>query len=645
MISPASWKNILWTLVGTSAIVLLFMYQLTPPVKPIFFEKNEFLFYNLNKEEPLIPDQKCQLPRIHPFDQSILTYLTSPRPIICKERIAALTFVDGDGVLRFNLSAVKSSGYVVEKLNCEYKEIIHKNDFNVEYSHPERISVNGSKLYSDFVYVSCYNFAGISFYTNIHCHIFPKRDRLNATRNSMYNVLMIGIDSLSRLSFMRYLPKTYKFLTKNLNAFVFKGMTKVGDNTFPNLGAVLTGKSVYGNELPKIEDPTGTYDEWPCLWKKFSKSGYVTLFAEDRPEIGLFNYFRGGFKNQPTDHYMRSFWLAVYSSKLHRLSSNLCFGSIPKHLLQLKYTKDFVMKYGEAKHPFFTFTFFVELSHDYVNQVASADDDLESWLRDLLHSGFLNRTFMFFLSDHGHRFGAMRTTLVGRIEERMPFFALVIPKIILDSQKKAVDNLRINRDRLTTPYDIHFTAVDILKFGKNNNASLGSERSARGKSLFSFISPNRTCSIAGIPDHYCVCETEKQLTVSDPRSQKAANTLVASINELLRSQINFCSKLALVEILRADLIVPRREVIVNSRLYFGKQVEEGIASGMITKLRIIVRTAPGLALFEGTLLSRDDEDDMSVLGDISRINQYGSQSSCIGDPILKKYCYCVNTTV
>ncbi|GIY85954.1 uncharacterized protein CDAR_559921 [Caerostris darwini] len=648
MIPPASWKSLLWVFGGTSLVTLLFMHQITQTAKPIFIEKNEFLYYDLNKEEPIIPDQKCQLPRIHPFDQSILNYLTLPKAIVCKERIASLTFIDGEGVLRFNLTAVKSSGYVVENLRCDYKEIIRKNDFETEYGDPHRIPINGTKLFSDFVYVSCYNFAGLAFYTNVHCHIFPKRDNLNEStdsekKDSFYNVLILGVDSLSRLSFIRHLPKTYKFLIKNLNAFVFRGMTKIGDNTFPNLGAILTGKSVFGNELPKIEDPTGTYDGWPCLWKNFSKSGYATLFAEDRPDIGLFNYFRGGFENLPTDHYMRPFWLVVQTSKLHRLSSNLCFGNIPKHLLQLQYTKDFIVKYSNAKRPFFSFTFFVELSHDYVSQVASADDDLESWLKDLLHSGYLNRTFLFFLSDHGHRFDAMRATLVGRIEERMPFFALVIPETILNSQKTAIDNLRINQGRLTTPYDVHFTAIDIIK-SITNNVNLGTETLARGTSLFGYISPNRTCSDAGIPDHYCVCETEKQLTVSDPKSQKAASALVTIINNLLLSHANFCSELTLVEVLRVDLIVPRREVIVNSRLYFGKQVEDGKASGMITKLRVIVKTEPGLGLFEGTLLLREDVEDISVLGDISRINRYGLQSSCIEDPIIRKYCYCRNVT-
>lgn len=487
-------------------------------MRPIVIGNNEFIYYDLEKEEPIFPEQKCQFPRIHPFDQSILNYLSQPKVIACKERIAPLTFIDDNDMLKYNLTAVTSQGYVAEKLNCDYSDIIRKNDFEVEYAEPEPISINGTRMKSDFVYVSCYNFAGIAFYTNVHCHVLPKKRIVSAWRDfgknhSMYNALIIGIDSLSRLSFIRNLPKTYKFLIKNLGAFVFRGMTKVGDNTFPNLGAILTGKSVLGNELPHIDNPTGTYDSWPCLWKNFNKSGYATLYAEDRPDISLFNYLRGGLREPPTHHYMRPFWLAVQSSKLHRLSSNLCFGSVPKHLLQLQYVKNFVKKYSKENCPYFAFSFMVELSHDYASQVASADEDLELFLKDLLQSGYLNRTFLIFLSDHGHRFDPMRATLVGRIEERMPFLAMVVPKTILNSQKNIANNLKINQGRLTTPYDTYFTALDILSLSENNT-ELGSLTSSRGTSLFGPISPNRTCLSAGIPDHYCTCETEKELDIS-----------------------------------------------------------------------------------------------------------------------------------
>ena len=33
------------------------------------------------------------------------------------------------------------------------------------------------------------------------------------------------------------------------------------------------------------------YDDWTeYVWQNFSRQGYVTMFAEDRPDIGNFNY-------------------------------------------------------------------------------------------------------------------------------------------------------------------------------------------------------------------------------------------------------------------------------------------------------------------------------------------------------------------
>lgn len=38
-----------------------------------------------------------------------------------------------------------------------------------------------------------------------------------------YNVLMFGFDSVSRMTFMRFLPKSYSYLIKELGAIVMKG--------------------------------------------------------------------------------------------------------------------------------------------------------------------------------------------------------------------------------------------------------------------------------------------------------------------------------------------------------------------------------------------------------------------------------------
>lgn len=56
------------------------------------------------------------------------------------------------------------------------------------------------------------------------------------------NVLMFGFDSLSRLMFMRKLPKTYDKLI-SLNAIVLEGYNIVGDGTLRALIPILTGVS------------------------------------------------------------------------------------------------------------------------------------------------------------------------------------------------------------------------------------------------------------------------------------------------------------------------------------------------------------------------------------------------------------------
>jgi hypothetical protein len=52
-------------------------------------------------------------------------------------------------------------------------------------------------------------------------------------------------------------------------------------------------------------------DVYPMVWKDFRKKGYVTAWAEDCPHIGTFTYRMVGFKDSPTDHYMRPFYVTA----------------------------------------------------------------------------------------------------------------------------------------------------------------------------------------------------------------------------------------------------------------------------------------------------------------------------------------------
>ena len=59
--------------------------------------------------------------------------------------------------------------------------------------------------------------------------------------NSQMNVLIFAVESLSRLSAMRLLPKTYAFLRNDLKAVVLNGYNTVGESTTGSIIPLLTG--------------------------------------------------------------------------------------------------------------------------------------------------------------------------------------------------------------------------------------------------------------------------------------------------------------------------------------------------------------------------------------------------------------------
>ncbi|RXG53565.1 hypothetical protein Avbf_09198, partial [Armadillidium vulgare] len=108
-------------------------------------------------------------------------------------------------------------------------------------------------------------------------------------RRNKLSVIMFGTDSVSRLNFLRTQPKTYQYLTKELKAFEYKGYNKVGENTFPNVIALLTGKlwdedfahkcfRLFVDHPEKYRFP---FDDCPFIWKDFQRAGYMTALVEE----------------------------------------------------------------------------------------------------------------------------------------------------------------------------------------------------------------------------------------------------------------------------------------------------------------------------------------------------------------------------
>ena len=86
-------------------------------------------------------------------------------------------------------------------------------------------------------------------YSNVH--FLPKLPSTNPKpppESKVPGVLILLIESLSRVNAEQQLPQTVQVLRLIYNATLLRGLTKVGDNTFPNLVALLTGVWVGGRD-------------------------------------------------------------------------------------------------------------------------------------------------------------------------------------------------------------------------------------------------------------------------------------------------------------------------------------------------------------------------------------------------------------
>ena len=72
-------------------------------------------------------------------------------------------------------------------------------------------------------------------------------------------------------------------------------------------------------------------------------------------------------------------------------------------------------------------TFITRHTHEYLAATRKADAIYLKLFEEISRDATLNKTDLFFLSDHGIRFGAIRQTSVGKLEERLPFMILIFP--------------------------------------------------------------------------------------------------------------------------------------------------------------------------------------------------------------------------
>lgn len=599
--------------------------------------------YRTQKRQTSFDNQSCVHPQLNPNNPEIAKFFKKLPEIKCNEEENWI-FVKKGVFLKSPKIILKYGNFV-----CDYIPIIRgADDFKISDGPIIKNIQNGTLISSDFFRISCKSNNG-HHYDNVHCAIakdegkLKRSEKIQAPKSMLkLNVIMFGIDSVSHMTWLRMLPKSHKYFTE-LGGLVLNGYNIVGDGTPQALLPILTGKTEW--ELPEARRShknASVVDGHPWIWKKFREAGYVTQYGEDSPSIGTFTYRMLGFKNQPVDHYMRTFQMEA--EKHFSKHKAYCLGSETHYGIFLNWIKQLTDMYNTR--PIFSFLFYSECSHGNNNLIQYMDNELLSFLTFMKTSGHLDNTILILMADHGARFQNVRETVQGKLEERMPYFSFLFPQWFSIKYPDAYRNFKTNTRRLTTPFDIHETFIHLFNFTDFKDGSTAS----RGISLFKEVPKERSCQDADIEPHWCACLRWEPVSLDDERIKRSALEAVQFINSLTSDFRSECRELKLSDIKQAF----RFRAIEQLLKFKGSSDHDGryadLSDKMVEKeylIQITFHVTPGNGLFEVTLKHNVALDTYKVkAGEISRINKYGSAPNCIASryPNLRQFCYCVKQT-
>ncbi|XP_064460003.1 uncharacterized protein LOC135370230 [Ornithodoros turicata] len=574
-----------------------------------------------------VDTEGCRIPDFDPFDATVLEHYDPRMPYTC---VAQPSFIRQDGNTFYVLSDVLKAYFnvSVSDIRCSYR-VIKNNysaaapDYVLIYSKSYEL-VFGAPLSAEHIQVECrYRGAVIhrEFFivplikSKVELRCRQAARRRNVSRDAL-NVIVLGLDGVSRLNSLRHLKQTRAYLSRAFHVVELFGYNKVGDNSFPNQLAMLTGRSE--EEEAKV-CKEGYFDDEELIWKTYGRMGYRTMFLEETPQWGLFTYFCRGFRRRPTDYYPRPFTQTVDFAGKRRSRDNepYCVRTKAETEVHLEYTTSLLALLGNRSY--FTYTWISEVSHDYLNSAGYADAPFLKTFQTLASTGAMDRSVVIFMSDHGQRYGSIRNTLIGKYEDRLPFCILLFPPSFRAKFPEAVRNLEINQRRLTTPYDIHATLMELANFERSRNA--GGYRTTRGVSLLHEVPPNRTCTGAFIPPHYCSCQDTQVISTADSLSWRMAEFAVERVNQRLSKELpKKCATL------RLHRVVDIRKLLTSVR----ERTEHYWVTFVTTIANVAIEGTVGVS-GEGNF----------TLNDVSRITFARNQSYCSVSKFTSLFCVCI----
>ncbi|XP_041977487.1 uncharacterized protein LOC121731878 [Aricia agestis] len=497
-----------------------------------------------------------------------------------------------------------------------YRSKNGENDYRkVRYTTCQYFN-NGTKssLQEEIITVTCVQTVGkksIKIYEDSYMLVKKdKEEEKRETHNKRWNILIVGMDSMSRARMYSNMPKTVRYFNEQ-KWLDYRGYQKIGYNTFPNIASLLTGMTDQTFQRTCYMGMDGCNKF--LLWSELQQLGYKTAYGEDFIRLpDTFSRY-DGFKNKPTDHYMRPLFLNGETTTgntecTHKLTS-------VKHVLN--YALDLSSTYRNGSY--FGFFWLNSYSHNSNNNPKFLEEDLIDFFKSLNGTGALEDTFILFLSDHGIRSGEVRVQYQSYYDERLPMLFLWVPEPFRRLHREKYENLQTNQFRLVTPFDIHLTMWEIHRI-TNDSASFKTLKACPlCRSITKVISPYRKCIDAGVSDKWCSCH---HMTKAD-QSKDTVKRSVAMVAEHLgnRSQLVKTVKCTKCEKLKLKHVHRVHTYDDNNKTYYV------LAVNMI-----------GDVGFETTVV--EDNGTLTILQPTYTITAYNTRSTCTATRSNKEYCIC-----
>lgn len=383
---------------------------------------------------------------------------------------------------------------------------------------------------SEYAFIKC----GESLYSLFFLRFNQSTaDRANLIRKSQkhdsrpMNVLLLVMDSISRFTFYKYLPKLTQFFNTRManpsnfadfSVYEFKKIGLPEIFTIPNTAQLLYGVDFEDmRKLLDIKKPGPGPDSEKhikfqtekSIWNYYSRLGYTTLFLADT----IFDFItRFTGRQIQADHVFSNYWRSAWTVYGYNDFSNTqrCMGRQNSHNLTLGYVYEYFEKYSDNNK--FAYVH-LDAAHEATGNVQTVDADLLHFIESLykLIEKRGENLVLSFITDHGFKFAELMLDVRSFAEATSPLGYFMISKRV-ENKLKARENLLHNSEMLTGRFDLNLVLKYLAYFpyempGKKYFDDIKKEYKV--KSVVNWLtekaSPTRDCSDLGVPKHRCIC--------------------------------------------------------------------------------------------------------------------------------------------